>query len=263
MDLGLKGKTALVAASSRGLGKAVAIALAREGAKVAITARGEERLYATAEEIRQLTGSTVLAVPADVSSAAEIEALMDRVLAEFGHVDILVNNAGGPRPGQFADMTDDDWLRAVQLNLMSTIRLTRRALPEMRARRWGRIINITSTSVKQPLPNLILSNTVRAGVVAMAKTLSSEIAAEGITVNNVCPGYTLTDRIQQLAESNAETEHTTPDAIMDRWRGSIPAGRLGKPEELAALVAFLASEQAAYITGTTTQVDGGAVKSLL
>lgn len=263
MDLGLKGKTALVAASSRGLGKAVAIALAREGVLTAITARGEASLQATAEEIRQLTKSKVLAIPADVSVTTDVETLMDRVLEEFGHVDILVNNAGGPRPGRFVDMSDNDWLHAVQLNLMSTIRLTRRALPGMRARQWGRIINITSMSVKQPMPNLILSNTVRAGVVAMAKTLSSEMAAEGITVNNVCPGYTLTDRVRQLAESNAETEHTSIDTIMDRWRESIPAGRLGKPEELAALVAFLASEPAAYITGTTIQVDGGFIQSLL
>jgi len=263
MDLGLKGKVALIAAASKGLGKAAAIELSKEGASVAIAARGEKTLQATADEIRDLTGGRVLPVRADVSLLAEVEALVSTVMAEFGHIDILVNNAGGPRPGQFTDMTDKDWLSAVDLNLMSAIRLTRLVLPGMREQRWGRIINITSVSVKQPLPTLILSNTARAGVVAMAKTLSGQVAAEGITVNNVCPGYALTDRVRNMASARAQAEGKSAQEIIATWESTIPARRLGKPEELAALIAFLASERAAYITGTTIQVDGGFVQSLL
>ena len=263
MDLGLRGKVALVVAASKGLGKAVAMELSREGAHVAIAARTEAELQAAAEEIRRVAGNRVLALPADVSVAAEIEALGRAVEAEYGRVDILVNNAGGPRPGTFSDMADEDWLNAVNLNLLSAIRLTRWVLPGMRQRRWGRIINMTSFSVKQPVPNLILSNVARVGVVSMAKTLSRQVAGEGITVNNVCPGYVLTDRLRNLAASNARTENKTPEEIIAGWESSIPAGRLGRPEELAALIAFLASERAAYITGTTIQVDGGLLQSLL
>jgi len=263
MDLGLKGKVALISAASKGLGKAAAMELSKEGASVAIAARGEKTLQATADEIRDLTGGRVLPVRADVSLLAEVEALVSTVMAEFGHIDILVNNAGGPRPGQFTDMTDQDWLSAVDLNLMSAIRLTRLVLPGMREQRWGRIINITSVSVKQPLPTLILSNTARAGVVAMAKTLSGQVAAEGITVNNVCPGYALTDRVRNMASARAQAEGKSAQEIIATWESTIPARRLGKPEELAALIAFLASERAAYITGTTIQVDGGFVQSLL
>ena len=262
MDLGLRGKVALVVAASKGLGKAVAMELSREGAHVAIVARTEAELQAAAEEIRRVAGNRVLALPADVSVAAEIEALGRAVEAEYGRVDILVNNAGGPRPGTFADMTDEDWLSAVNLNLLSAIRLSRWVLPGMRQRRWGRIINMTSFSVKQPVPNLILSNVARVGVVSMAKTLSRQVAGEGITVNNVCPGYVITDRLRNLAASNARTENKTPEEIIAGWESSIPAGRLGRPEELAALIAFLASERAAYITGTTVQVDGGLLQGL-
>jgi 3-oxoacyl-[acyl-carrier protein] reductase len=236
--------------------------LSREGAYVAIAARTEAELQAAAEEIRRVAGNRVLALPADVSVAAEIEALGRAVEAEYGRVDILVNNAGGPRPGTFSDMADEDWLNAVNLNLLSAIRLTRWVLPGMRQRRWGRIINMTSFSAKQPVPNLILSNVARVGVVSMAKTLSRQVAGEGITVNNVCPGYVLTDRLRNLAASNARTENKTPEEIIAGWEISIPAGRLGRPEELAALIAFLASERAAYITGTTIQVDGGLLQSL-
>jgi 3-oxoacyl-[acyl-carrier protein] reductase len=263
MDLGIKGKVALVAAASRGLGKAAATELAREGARVVIAARGEEELEAAADEIRIATGAHVLPVPADVTVAADIEALVGAAQAEFGDVDILVNNAGGPRPGTFTDVSDEDWLAAVNLNLMSALRLTRLVLPGMRRRRWGRIINITSLSVKQPLPNLILSNAVRSAVVAMAKTLSLQVAAEGITVNNVCPGMILTDRVRNLAANTAQQQGITPEQALQDMQTDIPMGRLGRPEELAALIAFLASERAAYITGATTQVDGGRYRGLL
>jgi 3-oxoacyl-[acyl-carrier protein] reductase len=263
MDLGLTGKKALVAAASKGLGKATALALAREGVDVCIVARGQDVLQAAADEIRRATGRSVLALPTDVSSAQEVQALMTRVGEAFGSVDILVNNAGGPRPGVFTDMSDEDWLAAMELNLMSSVRLTRLALPGMRANKWGRIINITSVAVKQPMPTLILSNAARSAVVAMAKTLAGQVAADGVTVNNVCPGYTLTDRMRSLAESSAAREQTSPETIMSRWELAVPARRLGKPEEVAALITFLASQQAAYITGTTIQVDGGLTQGLL
>ena len=263
MELGLQNKVALLAASSRGLGKAAALELAREGCHVAITARGREALAAAAQEIGRATGTQVLAIPADVSDDRQIDEMVATVLDSFGHVDILVTNAGGPRPGTFTDMEDGDWLAAVDLNLMSAIRLIRRALPQMRQRRWGRIINITSVSVKQPLDNLILSNTARAGVIGMAKTLARQVAAEGITVNNVCPGYTLTDRVLDIANTRAEANDTSVDAVLEEMASSVPAGRLGEPKELAALIAFLASERASYITGTTIQCDGGYVQSLL
>lgn len=263
MDLGLKDKVALVAAASKGLGKAVAFELAREGAHVAICARGQSALLATAEELRANTGVRVLALSADMASTVDIQRLAEAVQAEFGRVDILVNNSGGPRAGVFTDMADQDWLDALELNLMSAIRLTQAVLPGMRQRRWGRIINITSAGVKQPLPTLILSNTARVGVVAMAKTLAGQVAAEGITVNTVCPSYLWTDRVQSLAETTAAREGRTVEVVISGWEAAIPAHRLGQPEELAAMVAFLASERAAFITGTTIQVDGGYVASLL
>jgi 3-oxoacyl-[acyl-carrier protein] reductase len=192
-----------------------------------------------------------------------VERLVQVVLAEYGRIDVLVNNAGGPPPGTFTDVSDEDWLHAVQLNLMSAVRLTRLVLPGMRERRWGRIINITSVSVKQPMPTLILSNAVRVGVVAMAKTLAGQVAGEGITVNNVCPGSILTDRITQLTQADAQREGISFDEALARRAAAIPMGRIGLPEELAALIAFLASERAAYITGTTIQVDGGAFNGLM
>lgn len=263
MDLKIAGKVALVVAASKGLGKAAALALAQEGAQVCIAARDINTLNLAAEEIHQVTGTLVLAVPADVTIRQDLELLAQKVRQDLGAIDILVNNAGGPRPGQFVEMSDDDWLQAFNLNFISATRLTRMVLPAMREKRWGRIINITSIGVKQPMPNLILSNAVRTGLVAMAKTLSGQVAAYGITVNNVCPGYTLTDRVRSLAASTATQNGSTSAEVMAGWEASIPMHRLGKPEELAALITFLASEQAGYITGTTIQVDGGYSQGLL
>jgi len=263
MDLGLKGKAALVAAASRGLGKAVAWELAREGARVAICARGKDALRAAAREIAEDTRGKVFPVAADMTNPSDIRRLVTAVEERFGRIDILVSNAGGPPTGAFADFDDDAWEAALRLNLLSTVRLCRAVLPGMRARSWGRIVNITSVTVKQPMDGLILSSAARCGVVGLAKTLSSECAAQGITVNNVCPGYMLTDRLTNLAERRAAKDGKSVREILEGFAEEIPARRLGKPEELAALVVFLASERAAYITGTTIQVDGGYVKSLL
>ena len=263
MHLGLEGKVALVAAASRGLGKAAAMALAQEGVAVAIAARTKTTLEVTAKEIAARNGATCLPVVADVGAVADLQRLVGTVQEWLGGIDILVNNAGGPRPGTFSDMDDADWQAALELNLMSAVRLTRLVLPGMRQRGWGRVINLTSVAVKQPLPNLILSNAARSAVVAMAKTLAGEVAAEGITVNNLCPGYVLTDRVRSLAAATAQREGGDPEQVLAAWRERIPAGRLGRPEELGALVAFLASERAAYITGVTLQMDGGLTQGLL
>ena len=264
MDLGLQDKVAIVMAASKGLGRASASALAAEGAWVTIGARGSEALEQTAREIQQATGSRVLAVPADVTRAEDLEAIVAATVREFGRIDILVNNAGGPPPGTFEALGDAQWQAAFELNLLSTVRLIRLVLPHMRKTGSGRIINIASTSVKQPMEGLLLSNAIRSGVVGLAKTLSVELAPDNITVNNVCPGLTLTDRLRQVYHvSERVGQGTSEESILKEMAQGIPMGRVGKPEELGAFVAFLASRQAAYITGTTTQIDGGLVRSLL
>jgi len=263
MDLGLKDRVAIVAASSRGLGKACALELAREGARVVICGRDPESLAATAEEIETATGAEVLAVEADLTDAEQIRTLVAQTLDLFGRIDILVTNNGGPPAGFFGDFDDDAWLAAHQLTLLSAVRLIRAVLPTMRARRWGRIVNITSVSVKQPIDNLLLSNVYRPGVIGLAKTLSAQLAAEGITVNNVAPGYTRTDRVLDLARARAASGDQTVEAVLVGTAANVPMRRMGEPAELAALVAFLVSERAAYITGATIQVDGGYVAGLL
>jgi len=263
MDLGLKERVALVAASSRGLGRACALELAREGARVVICARDAGQLADAAAEIASATGAEVFPVQADLTDGAQIDHLVSETLARFGRIDVLVTNNGGPPAGFFEDFDDEAWLAAHQLTLMSAVRLIRAVLPSMRQRRWGRIINITSVSVKQPIDNLLLSNVYRPGVVGLAKTLSAQLAADGITVNNVAPGYTRTDRVLDLARARAaDGERIIEDILADTVE-SVPMQRMGEPRELAALVAFLASERAGYITGATIQVDGGYVRSLL
>ena len=263
MDLGLKDRVAIVAASSRGLGKACALELAREGARVVICARDTACLAATADEIASATGAEVFPVEADLTGDAQIRHLVAETQARFGRIDVLVTNNGGPPAGYFDDFDDEAWLAAHQLTLLSAVRLIRATLPAMRARQWGRIINITSVSVKQPVDNLLLSNVYRPGVTGLAKTLSAQLAADGITVNNVAPGYTRTDRVLALARARAAGGDQTVESVLADTVANLPMGRLGEPGELAALVAFLASEQAAYITGATIQVDGGYVASLL
>lgn len=263
MDLGLSGKVALVAASSRGLGRASAEELAREGAAVVMCARDEAVLLRAASEIRDATGARVEAVRADVSKPADVARVVTRAMETFGRVDVLVTNGGGPPAGPFETHDADAWHEAVRQNLDSVVELTRAVLPGMKTRRWGRIINITSIAVKQPVDNLILSNSVRAAVTGLARTLANEVAPFGITVNNVMPGYTRTQRVEDLAAKNAALRGTSADVERVAWETQIPMRRLGDPRELAALVAFLASECASYTTGASIPVDGGWIRALL
>ena len=263
MDLGLRERVALVTASSRGLGRAVAEELAREGASLVLCARGIDTLRETAASIRDATGVPVLEVEADLSIPADVQRVIDAALGRFSRVDVLVTNAGGPPAGPFESHGMEAWDAAIRQNLMSVVALMRGVLPGMRDRLWGRIINVTSIAVKQPVDQLILSNSVRAAVTGLARTLANEVAAHGITVNNVMPGYTRTQRVEELATTAAARKGTTVSAEKGVWEAQIPMGRLGEPAEFAALVAFLASERASYITGASIAVDGGWIKSLL
>jgi 3-oxoacyl-[acyl-carrier protein] reductase len=262
VDLGLRGRVALVAAASRGLGRAIADELAGEGAKVVICARDAEALERTRTEIAARSGVEVQAVVADVSTQAGIDTVTGEATARFGHVDILVTNAGGPPSGPFEVHGWDAWERAVQLTLRSAVELTRLVLPAMKERRWGRIINVTSITVKQPVDSLMLSNSIRAAVTGFARTLATEVAPFGITVNNILPGYTRTERVEQLNRANAAREGISVDEVQRRIESQIPMRRLGEPHEFAALAAFLASERASYITGQSMAVDGGWIRSL-
>ena len=263
MDMGLKGVGALVAASSEGLGKAIALGLAREGASVLICARRADLLQAAAEEIRTETGADVLAVPCDVSDPEVPASLVEQAVARFGRLDVLVNNAGGPPSGDFTKHDDAAWQRAFETNLMSAVRFIRAALPHLRAGGRGRIINITSTAVKQPIDGLILSNAIRTGVIGLARTLAVELAPDGITINNIAPGKIDTTRIQQLDRARAAALNITEEEARALQMAQVPMGRYGTAEEVANLAVFLASSGAGYITGTTTQVDGGLVRGLL
>jgi 3-oxoacyl-[acyl-carrier protein] reductase len=263
MDLGLQGKVALVAAASRGLGRATALGLAREGAKLVLCARGADGLEAARNAIAKETGVEIHTVVADLSNAAHIETVASQAMTKFGQVDILVTNAGGPPAGVFEKHTWEAWERAVNLTLRSVVELTRAVLPGMRARKWGRVINITSIAAKQPVDLLILSNSVRAAVTGFARTLANEVATDGVTVNNILPGYTRTERVEELADATAAKEGLTRADIIGRFEKEIPMRRLAEPSEFAALAVFLASEQASYITGQSIAVDGGWIKSLL
>jgi 3-oxoacyl-[acyl-carrier protein] reductase len=263
MDLGLEGKVALVAAASRGLGRAVAFELAREGATVVMCARRREALEQSRNEIAAATKAPVHAVVADVSIREQIAMVTSETLTRFGQVDVLVTNAGGPPAGPFEAHDWDVWERAVNLTLRSAVELTRAVLPGMRARKWGRVINVTSIAVKQPVDNLMLSNSVRSAVTGFARTLANEVAPDGVTVNNVLPGYTRTERVEELADANAKKEGLERGEILARFEREIPMRRLGEPVEFAAMVAFLASQRASYITGQSIVVDGGWIRSLL
>jgi 3-oxoacyl-[acyl-carrier protein] reductase len=263
VDLGLNGKVALVGGSSKGLGKASALALAREGARVTICARTEADLQAAAQEIRSETGAEVLAVSADLTSAEGIQSVVAATLERFGGIDVLVNNSGGPGPGKFPDLTDDDWRQAFEVVTLNFVRFVREVTPHMRAKRWGRIIGIQSSSVKQPVEYLDLSNGLRPGIAGLMKAIMPDLAKDGITINLVLPGVFLTSRIHPgLAKRTPEVDKEVKEQLAP-LAATIPLGRLGEPIELGHLVAFLASEQAAYITGAVYQVDGGYIKSNL
>jgi 3-oxoacyl-[acyl-carrier protein] reductase len=262
MNFGISGKSALVLAASKGLGRASALALAGEGVRVMIGSRDPVQLEKTAAELREETQADIRCLPVDVTDPAQCRAICDAAASAFGRVDILVNNAGGPPFGSFEDFDDDTWRRALDLNLMSAIRCSRLVLPGMKAAGWGRIINIVSLSTKSVLAGSVLSTAARLGVIGMAKLLSEEVAPFQITVNNVASGIILTDRVRQMSLRPRLERGMTENAALEEIAAAIPAKRVGKPEELGALVAFLASGRAGYITGATIPVDGGAVRSI-
>ncbi len=263
MDLGLKGRVAIVAAASKGLGRAVAAELAQEGAEVAICARSPANLEKAAREIKRATGREVFCEALDVTDAARVRKFVAAVEQRYGRVDICVTNAGGPPAKTFLEISLEEWRAAVELTLLSAVYFAREVLPRMRENKWGRLVTITSVSVKQPIDGLLLSNSIRAAVTGLARTLANEFGADGITVNNVCPGYTLTERLDELAEKMAEAAGTSRESIFQTWAAQGPLGRLARPDEFAALVTFLVSERASYINGATIAVDGGWVRSLL
>lgn len=258
MDLKLTGKVAIVLAASKGLGKAIALSLSQEGAKVVIGSRDEKELNKTAAGIKQATGNEVVAIPVDVSDANQLSKFITQAGEAFGRIDILLNNAGGPPFDKFENFDDGQWQKAFDLNLLSFARTSKQVLPYMQQAGGGRIINIISGSVKAVLGNSVLSTAMRMGVVGMAKLMADEYGPYNITVNNVAPGLILTDRIKHTMPKDVD-----PDEAIKEKAKSVPLGRIGKPEELAALVTFLASEQASYISGTTIQVDGGANRAIM
>jgi 3-oxoacyl-[acyl-carrier protein] reductase len=262
VDLGLRQRVAIVAASSQGLGKAVALGLAREGAKLALCSRDDATLTATADEIYRATGTEVLTRALDVTRHDRVRDFVAETVKEFGRLDICVANAGGPPSKPFADTTEEDWRRAYELNFMSTLYFAKEVLPVMQERRWGRFIAITSMTVKQPVEGLILSNAVRTGVSGLVKSLANEYGPYNVLVNNVCPGYTATARLLALADHLAQAQGVTPEEIQQRWASQTPLGRIGRPEEFADVVVYLASERSSYVTGVSIQVDGGIVKGL-
>ena len=262
MDLGIKGKVAVVAASSKGIGKAIASGLAEEGVNLSIFSRSKDEIERVASEIRTRFEVNVLASVADVTNKDQVDEVIESTVQVLDGIDILINNAGGPPFGFFEDFESPDWQNALELNLLSGIYLAKKVTPLMKKQRWGRIVNITSIAVKQPIDGLILSNTSRAGLIGFSKTLSNELAKHNILVNNICPGRIHTDRIKALAEKRAAQSGIDYEKAIEEMEKDIPLRRIGTPEELAALACFLASEKASYMTGTTIQVDGGLLRGL-
>lgn len=263
MDLGLKGKAALVVAASKGMGKACAMGLAGEGARVVMCARGEAALHEAAAEVKRKTGAEVLAVPADAARAEDIRRVVARAVEAFGGVHILIASAGGPPPGPFEQMSDEQWQAAFAQLHLSAVRLIREVVPHMRRAGWGRILTIQSSSVKQPVDGLMLSNGIRPAVAGLFKTLAADLAKDGITVNVVLPGRIMTDRVIQHQTELARRAGRTLEEQLAVSAAEIPVGRIGTPEEFANMVVFLASERASYVTGAVIQVDGGLIKSVV
>jgi len=262
MDLGIKGKIALVIAASKGLGKAVATQLALEGATVVICSRSMESLQKAKSDIAEKTNMNISIIACDITNEMQVKQMINSILEKFKTIDILVTNAGGPPAGNFSDFDIEDYRRAVELNLLSTISLCKKVVPKMQKQKWGRIVMMTSVSVKQPIDNLILSNTARTAVVGFMKSLSNEVAKDGITVNSVCPGYTKTQRVENLAQAFAKKINSTQEEFYLKLESTIPMLRIGTPEEFAQAVAFLVSQGAGYITGVSLKVDGGFAKGL-
>ncbi len=262
MDLGLKNRVALVAASSQGIGRATAEAFAAEGCRVAMCARNPQTLQAAAEKIRKQYNAEVLAQAFDVTDAAAVKRFVAAVADKFGGVDICVTNAGGPPAKGFLAATLDEWQRALEMNFLSTVYFAREVIPHMQRKRWGRILTITSITTKQPVADLVLSNAVRAAVVGLVKSLANEFGKDGILVNNVGPGFTATDRLKELAKVRSSASGKSEQQIFEGWATDAPLQRLGEPREVAETIVWLASERASYITGQTVLVDGGLYKGL-
>jgi len=261
MDLSIKGKNAIVCASSQGLGKSAAIDLAKEGVNLAICSRNKDKINLVKEEIEQTSDVKVVAIEADLSSEKDISALFQEAKKELKAIDILINNNGGPPPSTFEELTDEDWQKTFNSTMMSAIRLSKLVLPDMKKNKWGRIINISSVSVKTPVNGLFLSNSIRMGVLGWAKALSDEVAPHGITVNSVCPGTTKTERIEQILKVQSESSGKDKSEIEEAMANSIPMLRIGEASDLSALITFLASEKASYMTGLAVQVDGGSART--
>ena len=262
MELGIKGKTVLVTASSKGIGRAVAESLAAEGCLVAICSRDKEELLKTAAEIKRKFSFEPIWCVCDLNKSKDIENTVETVNNQLGKIDILVNNCGGPEPGYFQELTDENWQNAFDQILLSTVRFSNLLLPNMMLHEWGRIVNITSVAAKQPMDKLMLSNSLRNAVIGFAKTLSNEVAKYNITVNNVAPGYTLTNRIYDLAVNRSKQDNKSHEEVLIEMTREIPMNRLASPDEIASVVLFLASNKASYITGNTIQVDGGLTKGI-
>jgi 3-oxoacyl-[acyl-carrier protein] reductase len=262
MEFGIRDKTVLVTASSKGLGRAAAEGFVAEGCNVAICSRNKEELLKTADEIKKKFGTEPVWCVCDLNNLKDIESTVETITAQFGRIDILVNNCGGPVPGNFQLLSEKNWQSGFEQVLLSAVRFCNLVVPDMILNEWGRIINITSVSVKQPIDNLMLSNSFRTGLIGFAKTLSNEIAKFNITVNNIAPGYTLTNRIYDLAVHKAKQSDKSHEEVLIDMAKEIPINRLASPDEIASVVVFLASRQASYITGVTIQVDGGLVKGI-
>ncbi len=261
MDLGIRGRVALVTGSSRGIGRAIAEVLSREGARIAICSRNQKEIETAATEIGDMGGGEVLPLRGDLGRPGDIGRMVESTLQGLGPIDILVNNTGGPPPGRFLEIDQEEWDTAVNGLLNSVLRTCRLVIPGMVEQGWGRIVNMTSIAAKQPMETMALSNTVRAGILGLTKTLSNELAEKGILVNAVCPGWTRTERVEELAGGKASGTPQSAEKVISSWEEAIPVRRMARPEEIAWVVAFLASERASYVTGTAVQVDGGAIRA--